>query len=242
MYAKSIAAAALVALLPSALAGCATVQNNCEVDIFVWSIANSADVTMETLSAGNSSYSENYRINPDGGGISIKVAKQASQSEITQFEYTLSGDTIFYDMSNINGYPFKSEGLSLVPSMGKCPTVTCDAGQDCTEAYNLPDDVDTKGCSSETDLVLIICPASAPAPATDAPPAPSASTAAPATSTTAEAAPTTTAPVASAAAGEFVEEAVSTADATTIAPVTWHSVNKRRGHSHGHRFARRQHS
>lgn len=237
MYAKSIAIAALAAI-PAVFAGSAVVHNKCECDIYLWSIANSADVTMETLTAGNASYSETYRTNPDGGGISIKIAKLDTQSTITQFEYTVSGETIFYDVSNINGYPFQAEGLALNPSVESCPSVTCPAGTDCSEAYNLPDDVRTKGCSSEADLVMVICPDASPAEDNSVAVAPSASSAAPVAATPAsssvEAAPTTTeAATPSVAPGTFVEEA-----ATTTVP-TWHSVNRRRGHSHGHRFARR---
>jgi hypothetical protein len=230
MYTKSIAAAALVTLVPSALAGSAVVHNKCSCDVYLWSISNSASVTMQTLSSGNRSYSEEYQTNPNGGGISIKIAKLESQAEITQFEYTVSGETIFYDVSNINGYPFKAEGLTLAPSVSDCPVVSCPAGTDCTEAYNQPDDVRTKGCASTTDLIMTLCPEVDPDASASAAPAASPTAATPTTSAEA-------APVATSSPQVFAEDAVSQAAPAPI-PQTWHSVHRRRGHGHGHRFAR----
>lgn len=224
-------AALLLAVLPAALAGTANVVNQCESDVYLWSVANSADVTMQTLASGNSSYTEEYRINPDGGGISIKLAKLDNQDHISQFEYTVSGETIFYDMSNINGYPFIEEGLVLTGSLEVCPSVKCPAGTDCSQAYNLPDDVRTLGCPVEADLTVILCPNGSPQEAAPAPAA--TSSAAPAATSTTSAA----APPASSSAGIFAEGA-SSAPASEPTLTTWHSVTKRRGHSHGHRFAR----
>jgi hypothetical protein len=223
-------AALLLAVLPAALAGSANVINQCECDVYLWSIANSAGATMQTLASGNSSYSEEYRTNPDGGGISIKLSKLSNQDHISQFEYTMSGETIFYDMSNINGYPFIEEGLILTGSMDVCPSVNCPAGTDCSQAYNLPDDVRTLGCPVEADLTVILCPNGSPQ---EAAPTATSSAAPVATSTTSSVA----APPASSSAAVFAEGA-SSAAAPEPTVATWHSVNKRRGHNHGHRFAR----
>ncbi|KAI9830544.1 MAG: hypothetical protein M1819_005502 [Sarea resinae] len=163
MYAKSIAVATALAAFTSVVsAGTATVQNNCGYDVYVWSVADQADAPMTTLNSGNPSYSEAFRTNGNGGGISIKLSTQNDQSTVTQFEYTLSSDesNVYYDLSNINGNPFEQGGTSLTPSDSSCTSVSCAAGvSDCTGAYNQPDDNwATQGCSSSTDLTLTLCP------------------------------------------------------------------------------------
>jgi len=54
-------------------------------------------------------------LNPNGGGISLKIATGKDDSFIPQFEYThlLDNPRVYYDMSNINGYPFEIWGLYL---------------------------------------------------------------------------------------------------------------------------------
>lgn len=164
MYSKTIfAAAALVALAPTTLAeglGRAIIKNQCDKPIHIWSIADEAVDKSEVVDAG-SEYSEEYKTNGNGGGISIKIAFEDSHDDISQFEYTLSpsDNKVFYDLSNIDGYPFQEGGASITPSDDSCPAVTCPAGVKlCTDAYNEPfDDWATKGCSESTDLTLTLC-------------------------------------------------------------------------------------
>ncbi|EEP81994.1 predicted protein [Uncinocarpus reesii 1704] len=113
---------------------------------------------MKKLSSGDK-YSEEYRKNDNGGGISIKLSLDKDQKEVSQFEYTLDDPKVFYDLSNIDGYPFKDGGVTIVPSDDSCPKVTCEAGDGkCSEAYNKPDDDHaTHGCPQETDLHVVLC-------------------------------------------------------------------------------------
>src|SRR5215471_19558600 len=119
-----LAAAALAILAPTALAGQACIENQCAQDVWLWSVADVYNVAPVTLATGKS-YSEEYRINKDGGGVSMKLSLSDSQDCISQFEYTLTGSMIFYDISNINGYPFKEHGMTLSPSDSSCPQVVC---------------------------------------------------------------------------------------------------------------------
>ena len=83
---------------------------------------------MQVLAANGGSYSETYKTNPDGGGISIKLASVSNtEGEVTQFEYTLT-NLIYYDVSNINGYPFQQWGMNLIPSDDTCRSIMCPAG------------------------------------------------------------------------------------------------------------------
>ncbi|KKZ59820.1 hypothetical protein EMCG_05349 [[Emmonsia] crescens] len=160
MHIKSLVATAttFAALLPSVLAGTARVKNNCPHPVYLWPVANTGNVPSHTINPGGT-YDEQYRANPNGGGISLKISNTPSDATITQFEYTLAGSKVFYDISNINGYPLVHGGVSLTPSSGQCPAVICPAGEHfCNGAYNQPDDNHaTHACSSSADLTMTLC-------------------------------------------------------------------------------------
>jgi len=160
-------AASLLTLGPAVLAvGTAVVVNNCGSDVYYASVGQSAHADMAKLP--NAGYSEGF--SKPGVGISIKLSPSTSGA-VTQFEYIwVEGQNVAYDISNIDGNPFSSGGMSLVPSMEgadgflSCVTVNCPAGQDrCDAAYNLPDDVRTKVCPEDSDLTFTLCPGGASA-------------------------------------------------------------------------------
>ncbi|EFR01134.1 LOW QUALITY PROTEIN: hypothetical protein MGYG_09040 [Nannizzia gypsea CBS 118893] len=96
------------AVVPSALAGgndgnSGTSKNACGKNGYLWPIAGSTGEKMITLKDGET-YSEKYRTNSNGGGISIKMATDKNHKDSSQFEYTLKDLQIFYDLSNIDGY------------------------------------------------------------------------------------------------------------------------------------------
>lgn len=157
MY-STLSAAAIMAAIPAVSAlGSAIVENRCDFPVYLWSVTDTVG-PMQTLEAGDGSYSESYRTNADGGGVSIKISRDQTQDTITQFEYTLTS-TLWYDVSNINGYPFMDGGLTLVPSENGCPNVLCAAGvAACSDAYNIPsDNFATSACSTEANTVLVLC-------------------------------------------------------------------------------------
>lgn len=161
MHSKTLVAvvAALASALPVIAKGTAVIENKCADDVYLWSIADSAHEEMKTLKTGDK-HTEEFRINKNGGGISIKLSLDKDHKSISQFEYTVSDDgKVFYDLSNIDGYPFKDGGVSITPSDDSCPKVVCAAGDGkCKEAYNKPDDDHaTKGCSKDTDLRVVLC-------------------------------------------------------------------------------------
>lgn len=105
-------------------------------------------------------------------GTSIKLSlDDTSSAAISQFEFTWSGDSIFYDLSNINGdpdspdgYPFASGGVTITPSIPSssadpsCMPVVCPAGTViCTAAYNTPEDPKTMACPSSASLSMVLC-------------------------------------------------------------------------------------
>ena len=157
-----IGAAVLLAFAPSVSAlGSATVINNCGSSVYYASVPAGQTAPMQEM---RGSMSETY--SDEGNGISIKLATSNDLSgPVTQFELTWANGAINYDLSNINGYPFVSGGMEVVPSMQNdasyptCVTVNCPAGEsDCTAAYNNPDDTATKVCDQNSNLVLTLCP------------------------------------------------------------------------------------
>ena len=164
MYTNTITAALIAASSAVVSAGSAIVNNHCAQPVYLWSVSDYADGEMHTIAPGGS-YSEPYRTAKNGGGVSIKMAKvdnlwgvDGVQPDINQFEYTLAGN-IWYDISNINGNPFYTGGLTLTPSDPSCPSKVCPAQQkDCQDAYNIPtDDHATAACSAESNLVFSLC-------------------------------------------------------------------------------------
>ena len=116
---------------------------------------------MTELSPG-SSLSQTYSVQ----GMSIKLATNNSESApISQFEYTYASDKIFYDLSNINGYPFAAWGMIVVPSMESdayfptCLPIVCPAGSSvCSAAYNEPNANRTMVCDQNASISLTLCP------------------------------------------------------------------------------------
>ena len=170
MHSTTISGAAvLLALAPAALAiGSASVTNNCAYSIYYASISGTAEGLTEMAPGG--SMTESFGTEDVGTSIKLSLNNTLSTS-ISQFEFTWSGDSIFYDLSNINGdpsspegYPFASGGVTITPSVPSssadptCVPVVCPAGTVvCTAAYNAPDDPKTLVCPSTASLSMVLC-------------------------------------------------------------------------------------
>ena len=105
-------------------------------------------------------------------GTSIKLASDATvlqpyspQPPITQFEFTLNQNesTVYWDVSNQNGYPFAQDGLTVQPSLppqDSCLPIVCSPGSSvCTDAYTTPGEYpsETHSCNyNGLTLTLII--------------------------------------------------------------------------------------
>ncbi|KIW56889.1 hypothetical protein PV05_05507 [Exophiala xenobiotica] len=159
---RLVLAVALFGISSVACLGTAAIENRCDVEVYIWSIANVPNDTINYLEPNIGSYNETYRVNPNGGGISLKIATVPDDSFITQFEYTYHPENpiLAYDISNINGYPFENWGLYLSPSSGDCSSITCDPGVAlCPDVYNQPnDDFAVKSCDVSANLTLTLCP------------------------------------------------------------------------------------
>lgn len=176
-----IIASVLALLIASAYAvSKARVQNNCSFPIFLSPVQVEANLPITTLQPGKT-YQENYRLKMAMAGrpptgVSIKVSSDPRMGDrkdgndlsgipLTQLEYTYDPamwPDLFYDISDINDHEprqFCHSGLRLIPDRKTCPTITCPpgCGSFCSQAYNKPDDLGTKACSSDTGITLLLC-------------------------------------------------------------------------------------
>lgn len=138
-------------------AGSANVVNNCPSDLYLWSVGDVA-APMVTISAG-ANWTEAYQTRAYGG-ISIKISPTIDDTSIVQFEYTLD-DKLWYDLSNVNGNPFRSSDLLLSSKGTTCQDIACPAGEsNCKMAYTVfDDDYATHACDGGIDLTLTMCAA-----------------------------------------------------------------------------------
>ena len=143
----------------NAAVGNAIVRNNCGFSIQLSSVGGSPGPVTTIPSGG--SYSEQLHVSSTGAGISIKVDQNGSpltSNNIAQFEYTLSGSTVYYDLSLINGDPFKAQYQAINPSIGSCDSITCQPNEvPCQAAYTQPNQQKTHACASSGNLVFNIC-------------------------------------------------------------------------------------
>ena len=178
MQYSRFALAATPALFAFASAyGNAIVKNSCADDAYLWSCGDTAG-QRKTVTAG-SSYTEQYYTKSGGGGISLKIATKYPNGPkagqipdimndqpapyITQFEYTVGtagppAASVWYDISNINGYPFVQGGLSVISNDHKV-NVSCPANvEKCKAAYNSPfEDTATGSAADSVDLTMELC-------------------------------------------------------------------------------------
>lgn len=130
--------------------GTVRVINACSFDIY-YTLADStgSNNAVNTLVYGGI-YSETQDPNP---GRVIKIATSQGAlpdgSPIIQFEYSVSGGTIYYDLSTLNGNPF-GNNADITPSDSSCQTVGVGA------AYQDPAGV-VFSCPATTDLDLYTC-------------------------------------------------------------------------------------
>ncbi|KAJ5221326.1 Secreted thaumatin-like protein calA [Penicillium citrinum] len=133
------------------------IVNNMNQTVYLWSTSDSAS-DMQALGAGGGTYTESWRTNSDGGGISIKMATSENEDSVLQFEYTKSDEILFWDLSSINldsDSLFVSSGFAVTTDDSSCSSANCSAGDtDCADSYQQSDDVDTFSCSTSAAFTL----------------------------------------------------------------------------------------
>ena len=136
--------------------GNAVVTNACSFQIFLRSQTNTATGALQILNPGDA-YLEGFQTPADGSGVSIIIARQdpATFGDRLQFEYSVSGTNVFYDLSIIDGDPFVAEGFVLFPGDASCPTLRCAPGDAACGGSSGAGQ--TKVCSANRNLQLNVC-------------------------------------------------------------------------------------
>ncbi|KAF4763835.1 hypothetical protein N7455_011014 [Penicillium solitum] len=158
-------AASSTTVAPSSTSSSATatgsgvsIVNNLSDTVYLWVVTETAG-EMQTLASGET-FHDTWLTNSNGGGISIKMSTTEICDDVLQFEYTQSGDILFWDMSSINllkTSAFVSAGFAVTISDESCPTSTCAPGDaDCVQSYQQPDDVNTLACGLDAAYTLTI--------------------------------------------------------------------------------------
>lgn len=172
MFSKTALFMALQAGL--AFAGNSIVSNRCSYDVWVSSVGGNHETPMTRIPA-RSQYTEAFYQT----GTSLKISKTDTivNGEQTQFEYTIAGGRIWYDISFVNcangesatSCPGHAEGVAMHGSDSGCGTIDCQAGSYCpTQAYYVPQPLLTLGIKepvfdcpvsvgSNVDLYMTIC-------------------------------------------------------------------------------------
>ncbi|KAL4874698.1 hypothetical protein BJY04DRAFT_233399 [Aspergillus karnatakaensis] len=138
-----------------------TITNNLNATVYLWSTSSTSTTNnMQTIASSGGTYTETWQTTSDGSGISIKMSTSQDQSDVLQFEYTIDGETLFWDLSSIDmsqDSAFVAGGFQAVPDDESCEGVTCNAGDgDCEGAYQEADDVDTLSCDAAGGIVVTL--------------------------------------------------------------------------------------
>jgi hypothetical protein len=145
------AAFALLAAAGLASASNAVVKNNCNFPVYLWSVGGSVGPE-QTLNTGQS-YSETIHYDSASGGVAIKLTTTPNGlydgSPETIFAYSLSGNLVYYDLSDVFGDAFSGHPVDLSPSDTSCPVVDWPNGT--------PPPSGSFACQSGSDLTLTLC-------------------------------------------------------------------------------------
>lgn len=157
-FSKPTTTTLLLSLLPlmqltTATTGNATVLNKCSFPLYLWSVGGS--VGPSTLIQPNDQYTEPLHYDPASGGVALKITTSAgglfNGSPQTNFAYTLDGQGVWYDLSDVFGDAFAGEALAVVASKEDCPGICWPEGVDPNGAS------ETKVCQASADVTLTVC-------------------------------------------------------------------------------------
>lgn len=160
------------------LAGNAILSNRCSYDVWIWSVDQASGSSAAIRVPARTQYTEPIRSACNGCGTSLKVSKtnQLVGGAQTQFEYTITNNQLWYDISFVdcaNGKgadscPGHAQGLSMAGADSVCGKANCEAGSYCpSQSYyvdfpvaklGLQDPVFTcPGKNANMDLTMTVC-------------------------------------------------------------------------------------
>ncbi|KAJ5621077.1 BYS1 domain protein [Penicillium lagena] len=151
----SIALTTLAALAPLVSAvGDAIVVNNCKAAVHLWSVGGAVGPEV-TLNPGEE-FTEKVHYDAKSGGIAIKITRPVdglyTGAPQTDFAYTLDGNNLWYDLSDVFGDPFSGKVLSVKASNPDCPDI-------CWSSGISPAGSQTKVCGAAANITLTLCAA-----------------------------------------------------------------------------------
>jgi hypothetical protein len=144
-------------LTPSSASGAphghAVVINNCADPFYLWSVGGSMGPRQKVEPGDN--YSEAIHRDPESGGVAIKVTNGPNGlfngSPQMIFAYSLAGNRVWYDLSNVFGDPFGNHAVCVEPEKDQCPSICW------PEGTNPGGGNSVKTCSEGGDIVLTVC-------------------------------------------------------------------------------------
>ncbi|KAJ5851572.1 uncharacterized protein N7529_010957 [Penicillium soppii] len=155
----STVSASTVSSAASATGTGLNIVNNLSETVYLW-VVTETQGEMQTLASGESFSGHTWLTNSNGGGISIKMSTSEVCDSVLQFEYTQTGDVLYWDLSSINllkTSAFVSAGFGVTISDSSCTSATCAAGDaNCIESYQQPDDVNTLACTIDATYTLTL--------------------------------------------------------------------------------------
>jgi len=156
MFTSSLSLALLTAALPFTSAiGNARVINSCAFPITLWSVGSSVSVP-STLAPFGGSYAEPFTVDPQTRGRTIKITFDAdglyTGKPQTSFAYSLDGDSVWYDLSDVFGNAFSGYKIKERSMDGTCGVIEWTNGVP-------PAGSQVKKCGSGKDVVLELCAA-----------------------------------------------------------------------------------
>lgn len=148
-----------VSTAPRATGTGLSIVNNLKETVYLW-VVTETQGDMQTLAPGQSFDGHSWLTNSNGGGISIKMSTTETCDSVLQFEYTQSGQVLYWDLSSINllkTSSFVLGGFGVQISDTSCTAATCAPGDsNCIESYQHPDDVNTLACSIDAAYLLTL--------------------------------------------------------------------------------------
>ncbi|PHH89804.1 hypothetical protein CDD83_5236 [Cordyceps sp. RAO-2017] len=147
-----LAVGAALVNLASAI-GHAKITNSCAFNVTAWSVgSNTAGPYLLTADGGT--YDEVLTKDPTTGGRSLKITLEEdglyNGKAQTNYAYTLDGDKVWYDLSNVFGDPFKGHKLVVASDNPACPSIVLDDGVPTGKNH-------VKTCESNSSVTLTLC-------------------------------------------------------------------------------------
>ncbi|KAJ5485373.1 hypothetical protein N7539_005361 [Penicillium diatomitis] len=132
--------------------GNAIVINQCSSPVWLWSVGGSVGPS-NRIDPGQQ-YSETLHYDQASGGIAIKITTDEgglyNGSPQTNFAYTLDGQGVWYDLSDVFGDAFSGHALKVVAAP-TCPAICWPQGVAPNGAS------ETKVCGANANVTLTLC-------------------------------------------------------------------------------------